>query len=178
MLISEDSLREEGLTSQILWKRQNIWPPRFVVCWELRYLWSVTNHIQTVHLTSTFFFACVWRWLVFSGQVCGQSDAVSLCPQELSCWVTGREEGTLWPGHGTFHHQLPHTFHTKVIHHQAHHSRQHYPAEECVVFDIFCLPIYWYLALQLCFSVSDQTYLGLRPQLNICWQTIIIFIEF
>lgn len=48
---------------------------------------------------------CVWRWLgfFFWGQMCGQSDAVSLCPQELSCWVTGREEGTLWPGHGTFH---------------------------------------------------------------------------
>lgn len=56
--------------------------------------------------------------------VWAECDALSLCPQELSCWVTGREEGTLWPGHGTFHTTSSHIHFTlRVTHHQARNSK-------------------------------------------------------
>lgn len=50
-----------------------------------------------------------------------ECDALSLCPQELACRVTGGEDGTLWPGHGTYHANSPHKHFTRrLIRHRVH----------------------------------------------------------
>lgn len=68
-----------------------------------------------------FSFFCIRRWLWLLEDKCvGRAwCSLTLPTGTLLLWVTGREEGTLWPGRGTFHTTSSHIHFTqRLIHHR------------------------------------------------------------